>query len=428
MTGSTSAHRHLSSNTVAVLQRGVAGLALAAASLLACAQTPPARAAAPAATPATSATSIPAKARFGVVLHVSGDVSIGRVGEEKARPLNAGDVVYVGERIRTGQTGEALVKTDDAGMVGARPNTDFYAEHFTATGLDSDNMALRLARGSLRIITGWIGRLTPNNYKVTTPTATIGVRGTDHEPYVLSDQAAAGTPYKPGSYDKVNQGRTFISAGGRELDVDVGQVGVAPATPGIKTRGLMTLALPYLLDHVPEFYQGGKFEDEMDAYSKDAQTSSLERHKQVADSLPAQARCAPLEIARSWIGRFDDALVRRDVDGIMAQFAADASVQLTVRDGAGNPITNTLTRDELAKSSAAATAGLTDYSQKRETLDAEQLPGQAPGDCQRIYVESLVTEQGRMSGKPYRIESREEYVLEHRDDRWLAVHATSTQR
>jgi hypothetical protein len=33
-----------------------------------------------------------------------------------------------------------------------------------------------------------------------------------------------------------------------------------------------------------------------------------------------------------------------------------------------------------------------------------------------------------MNGTPYRIESREEYVLEQRGERWLAVHAVSTQR
>ena len=50
------------------------------------------------------------------------------------------------------------------------------------------------------------------------------------------------------------------------------------------------------------------------------------------------------------------------------------------------------------------------------------------GACDRIGVRSVVIEQGRQNGKPYRFESVEEYVLERRAGQWLAIRAETTQR
>jgi hypothetical protein len=40
----------------------------------------------------------------------------------------------------------------------------------------------------------------------------------------------------------------------------------------------------------------------------------------------------------------------------------------------------------------------------------------------------MVIEQGRQSGKPYRFEALEEYVLELRAGKWLAIKAETTQQ
>jgi hypothetical protein len=40
----------------------------------------------------------------------------------------------------------------------------------------------------------------------------------------------------------------------------------------------------------------------------------------------------------------------------------------------------------------------------------------------------VVIEQGRQSGKPYRFESLEEYLLELRAGKWLAIKAETTQQ
>ncbi|MGQ0622816.1 MAG: hypothetical protein ACT4QA_23410 [Panacagrimonas sp.] len=65
-----------------------------------------------------------------------------------ARTLREGDVLHVGERIRTGSTGEAVLLTDDAGMIGVRPKAEFVTESFAAQGQATDHMALRPSKAA----------------------------------------------------------------------------------------------------------------------------------------------------------------------------------------------------------------------------------------------------------------------------------------
>src|SRR5436853_7937092 len=63
-----------------------------------------------------------------------------------------------------------------------------------------------------------------DNYHVRTPTVTIGVRGTDHEPFHIP----AGSPLgEPGTYDKVNQGGTYMQTAQGRVDVAPGRAGFA---------------------------------------------------------------------------------------------------------------------------------------------------------------------------------------------------------
>ena len=367
--------------------------------------------------------------RFGKVLKIYGEVSATAGGVE--RKLAVGDIVFVGERVRAATTAEAVLRTEDAGMIAIRPNADFVAESFVAQGKSSDNFAVRIFTGSLRVITGWIGRLNKANHKVLTPTATIGIRGTDHEPYVLSAELAAATDSKAGTYDKVNRGGTTLVVGDNKLDLAPGQVGFARAAkveePGApKTRMLMTILLPVLLDKVPAFYVPGRFDDELDRYAQTAdQESQRELAKKGKAGAAADKACNPGKLAKAWLKKIDGAAQKGDAATIIGMFAPDVAVKATVRNTDGSTSTVNLGRDELAQSTVAAIKGLSDYKQRRVSIQAA--PADADG-CSRLSVKSVVIEQGRQGGKPYRFESVEDYLLELRDGTWLAVKAETTQR
>ena len=70
---------------------------------------------------------------------------------------------------------------------------------------------------------------------------------------------------------------------------------------------------------------------------------------------------------------------------------------------------------------------LTDYAQRRPSIGGRPA-GAGTATCERINVRSVVIEQGRQSGKPYRFESLEEFLLERRAGVWLAIRAETTQR
>jgi hypothetical protein len=83
-------------------------------------------------------------------------------------------------------------------------------------------------------------------------------------------------------------------------------------------------------------------------------------------------------------------------------------------------------REELAQSTVDAILGLQDFRQRRPVIEGR--PAAGARACERIVVRTVAIEQGLQGGKPYRFESLEEYLLERRNGRWLAVEAETTQR
>ena len=373
--------------------------------------------------------------RFATVMRIRGDVAAGPADGAKDRKLRVGDVVYVGENVRASSLGEAVLKTDDAGLVAVRPRSEFIAERFQAEDKPTDSFTIRLLSGSLRVISGWVARTNRAGHTVVTNTATVGIRGTDHEPYVLSAEMALATNNKEGTYDKVNRGGTTLQVGEEKLDIDAGKVGFARATKsGVKLRGLLTLLLPVLLDKVPSFYVPGEFDAELDRLSATAEQESLrqlELRRQgggTSSVAPVDCTAGAKAVAKTWLTQFDAAIVRKDPAAIMALFAADAQVRATVRTNEGGTATLDLDREELAQSTVAALKGLKDYRQRRISVDGKPANAEGASTCMRVAVSSVAIEQGSQSGKPYRLESLEEYVLELRAGKWLAVNASTTQK
>jgi hypothetical protein len=396
-------------------------------------------------------------ARFATVWRISGEVTATAGETGPTRILRQNDMIFVGERIRAGAAGEAVLKTEDAGVIAIRPQAEFFAEQFAAEGRPTDNFSLRLIKGGLRLVTGWIGRNNRAQYKISTITATIGVRGTDHEPYEVPDELAKAITVDAGTYDKVNRGGTTLAVGDNKLDIDSGKVGFAKAAPRVRTRGLFTIALPVLLAKVPDFYVPGQFDDEVDRLSQAADSEALrelERRSKASSSEPAGAvtpaakpaaksaspsaatvtparpavadACGAETIARTWLAEFDAAISRRDAQAIVRKFAPEVTVRVIARSANGERSTVEMNRDELARSTIAAVSGLTDYQQRRPSIEGRPL-GNVKA-CDQIGVKSLVIEQGRQNGQPYRFESIEDFVLVRRDGQWLAIKAEATQR
>lgn len=393
-------------------------------------------------------TASPVAPCFGQVWHVAGAVEA--VSEARGtRTLHQGDAVYVGERIRTNSTSEAVVQTTDAGIVAVRPNAEVVSAAYAADGRGTDHMNLRLLKGALRLVSGWIANTNRAGVEINTPTATMGIRGTDHEPYVLSEDVAESTPYDAGSYDKVNRGSTVLKTSTGEVEIKEGQVGFAPPPPLASNeppnRALITLLLPRLLDRVPDFYSGGRFESEIAEYSRGAEgrnRTQLDEVRQASASGGRQEPCGrlqavaqpeaaksvdPAKVARQWIAHLDAAVTEHNPHRVLVLFARNAIIDARVLDASGKAASTHFTRKQFANSVRASLQGLEDYRQRRDTLDAHSDSSGEAGRS-RVLVKSHVTEQGKLNGRDYRVESDEEYLLEQQGTRWLAVRASTTQR
>ena len=119
-----------------------------------------------------------ADGREGTFKAVQGEVTVVRGNARSAAVVGAG--VQTTDRIVTGPKSAASLTLKDGTVLAMGPESsvDLASFAFDPTTQDG-NMLVTLARGSLRVVTGLIAKLKPEQVKVTTPTTVIGVRGTD---------------------------------------------------------------------------------------------------------------------------------------------------------------------------------------------------------------------------------------------------------
>ena len=98
---------------------------------------------------------------------------------DESRELKQGDEVYLEDDIMTGPKSFAVVQFLDGAKVTIKPNSEVGIEDYVYNGNSDDKATLNLVSGGLRVITGAMAKNNPENYKVKTPVALMGVRGTE---------------------------------------------------------------------------------------------------------------------------------------------------------------------------------------------------------------------------------------------------------
>ncbi|MCC7410604.1 MAG: FecR domain-containing protein [Gammaproteobacteria bacterium] len=108
----------------------------------------------------------------GAVTAESRDGAVQVIG--KGSEVNAGDVVTTGAR------SFAVIELADGSRMALRPGTIFKVESFDADP-GKESAIMRLFKGGLRTVTGYISKRNPEAYKLRTAVATIGIRGTEFD-------------------------------------------------------------------------------------------------------------------------------------------------------------------------------------------------------------------------------------------------------
>lgn len=97
-----------------------------------------------------------------------------------AEALKVGSMVAAGERVRTGPDAMAILVFTDEGRISLRADSELLIRHYEIdpTGART-RIELELIKGTVRQISGQASRAQPERYRLNTPIAVIGVRGTD---------------------------------------------------------------------------------------------------------------------------------------------------------------------------------------------------------------------------------------------------------
>jgi len=193
----------------------------------------------------------------GTIDFVEGDAMV-ETKDKQTRAAKLGEPVYAAETITTFLAAELHLKMADGGYLSLRENTKITLTEYVANGGDGDSSLIDLTKGAFRSVTGWIGKYRRDAYKVRTPMVTIGVRGTDHEPTHFEPGDPRG---EPGSYDKVNEGRTVMQS-------KLGTVEV-PANRAAHFHTSQRAA-PRLLQSVPTFFKPARNEQRFAQRAKES--------------------------------------------------------------------------------------------------------------------------------------------------------------
>ena len=135
-----------------------------------------------------------------LVLGISFVHQINRGEEVQLQP---GDTLYVGDRIETRSNGHVHLRFSDDALVSVRPNSRFRIEtyDYDPSNPSESTVKFELDEGVTRAISGRAAKAARERFRLNTPIAAIGVRGTD---FVVSAGAEA-------TKAKVNEGAIVLA-------------------------------------------------------------------------------------------------------------------------------------------------------------------------------------------------------------------------
>ena len=110
------------------------------------------------------------------------------ISDGNSRELKQGDFIYVSDEIITSSRSFAVLQFEDGAKVTIRPDSTLIIESYLYNGNGEDEATLNLVEGGLRVITGALAKTNPENYKIRTPVALMGVRGTEFSVILCGDQ------------------------------------------------------------------------------------------------------------------------------------------------------------------------------------------------------------------------------------------------
>ncbi|MDH5377039.1 MAG: FecR domain-containing protein [Gammaproteobacteria bacterium] len=174
------------------------------------------------------------------------------------RKLTRGSKIYVGETITTDVNGFAQINFTDNSIATLRNRSELSVDKYIASKKPQEEaMHLNLKGGGLRMISGGIAKRKKRNFQLTTPVATLGVRGTDFST-IFCDKLCVLQGNKEGLYVGVTAGSVRLKNQGGNLILRKGSYSHIPNQ----------FTAPTLIPHPPEMLNfPGASDDNLKALS-----------------------------------------------------------------------------------------------------------------------------------------------------------------
>lgn len=183
-----------------------------------------------------------AATQIGKVAAVVGSPSAS--GPSGTRKLSSGSAVFEDDKIVVSGNGNAQIILNDNTRLVVGPGSSLVLDRFVMKGGSSaQNVTIKALRGTFRFITG---KSAKSAYKISTPTATIGIRGTGFDFWSKGKTGVA-----------VMNGTVQLSSGGNSVILnstcDVGRAGGGEAAElSGRTAGNQIVSnLPYIVNQTP---------------------------------------------------------------------------------------------------------------------------------------------------------------------------------
>lgn len=174
----------------------------------------------------------------GQVQSIAGDVRlISKTAPSKV--ASSGDAIEPGTAVETGAASRVVLRFGDGQLVALSSNSTFRLDDykFDQAAPEKGLFAASFLRGAARFVTGLIGDRNRAGWRVDTPTATAGIRGTD---FLLGLRQALYASVKSGSIGLSNfAGSVGVEAGGHAVVESANVLGRTIAADAIPA-GLFT--------------------------------------------------------------------------------------------------------------------------------------------------------------------------------------------
>ncbi len=199
------------------------------------------------------------------ILAIEGEANA--VSENVERALENNSSIFALETIRVGLNSRLQILFTDGGLMNLLPDTEFRVDAYKYKQLiQRDKFSSELLKGGFRLLSGSIAKKNPNEYKIRTPSGTIGLLGTVIEARLVGTNLFVG----------VQNGRAQVSNEAGSAIIGMGEANQFVTMAGNNATPALTSTRPQALNlNVFVEPQGGLSIDEVQAQQQSAKAAAV---------------------------------------------------------------------------------------------------------------------------------------------------------